>query len=181
MRRKQQQRWHDGAGLRSSLANTPCRNTTSRQSGIYDARVLPNPRVFLLTRHTHSQGSSCYFTNITFPEMTPFCTIGAPVWTSSCLLGLNLRSSFLERATSNRLHLNAKAACDVSRKQPVMCFYVVFSFSQVQPVLIQWPLFLRNPGRGSSLRSVKVAATEHFNSRRDRTTDKTADLGSTFN
>lgn len=76
MRRKQQQRWHDGAGLRSSLANTPCRNTTSRQSGIYDAGVLPNPRVFVLTRHTHSQGSCCYFTNITFPEMTP--SLSAP-------------------------------------------------------------------------------------------------------
>lgn len=159
MRRKQQQRWHDGAGLRSSLANTPCRNTTSRQSGIYDARVLPNPRVFLLTRHTHSQGSSCYFTNITFPEMTPF--LSAPsahlfgqaavcwvwIWGAASLKGpLQIGWIYIFRGAVMFSATNAKAACDVSRKQHVMCFYVVFSFSQVQPVLIQWPLFLRNPG-----------------------------------
>lgn len=126
MRRKQQQQWHDGAGLRSSLANTPYRNTTSRQSGIYDACILTNPRVFLLTRHTHSQGTSCYFTNITFPEMTP--SLSAPsahlfgqaavcwvwIWGAASLKGpLQIGCIYIFRGTVMFSAMDAKAACDV--------------------------------------------------------------------
>lgn len=144
MSRKQQQRWHDGSGLRSSLANTlltPCRNTKSRQSGIYDARVLPNPRVFLLTRHTHSQGSSsCYFKNITLPEMTPL--LSAPsahlfgqaavcwvwIWGAASLKGpLQIGCIYIFTGAVMFSATDAKAASDVSPKQHVM-FISMLSF-----------------------------------------------------